>query len=203
MSVPPDDLAPDYLEPLVAWRVWRVIERSGSAMFEVGDLGTQGSRVHQLALKRMSGRNDGTGQSKWVVFESGQPGKGVPASATPFPGQDGLKNALAHLAQMSQGDLSGFVPSTLLRPLNGGGGIDLNEGHVRTEHLRPDELQEAREIPPEIVAGARHSPYKHDPERFHAPATPADTPSRRAATAGRAPASRHRSRTYSGTTLNS
>jgi SAM-dependent methyltransferase len=43
------------------------------------------------------------------------------------------------------------------------------------------ELQEARAIPAEIVAGARHSPYKHDPGHFGAPERPQDTPSREAA----------------------
>jgi SAM-dependent methyltransferase len=43
------------------------------------------------------------------------------------------------------------------------------------------ELQEARAIPPGILAAAPDSPYKHDPAHFKACAEPADTPSRRAA----------------------
>lgn len=43
------------------------------------------------------------------------------------------------------------------------------------------ELQEARGIPPEILAQAPETPWKHNPEHFRAPATPDDTPSRAAA----------------------
>lgn len=40
------------------------------------------------------------------------------------------------------------------------------------------ELQEARAVPPEILAAATRSPWKHDPTHFGAPAQPQDTPSR-------------------------
>lgn len=43
------------------------------------------------------------------------------------------------------------------------------------------ELQEARTVPPEILAAAPRSPWKHDPARFGAPEQPRDTPSRSAA----------------------
>jgi len=43
------------------------------------------------------------------------------------------------------------------------------------------ELQEARGIPPEILANAPESPWRHDPKAFGAPAEPHDTPSRDAA----------------------
>jgi len=43
------------------------------------------------------------------------------------------------------------------------------------------QLQEARAVPPEILAAAPRSPWKHDPAHFGAPARPEDTPSRRAA----------------------
>ncbi|MDN5749545.1 MAG: class I SAM-dependent methyltransferase [Pseudonocardia sp.] len=43
------------------------------------------------------------------------------------------------------------------------------------------ELQEGRGIPPEILAHATAPPWLHDPTDFTAPAVPADTPSRRAA----------------------
>jgi SAM-dependent methyltransferase len=42
-------------------------------------------------------------------------------------------------------------------------------------------MQAARGIPPEILAGAPASPWKHDPKAFTAPAEPHDTPSRDAA----------------------
>jgi SAM-dependent methyltransferase len=42
-------------------------------------------------------------------------------------------------------------------------------------------LQDARAVPPDILAAAPRSPWKHDPEHFRAPAEPRDTPSRRAA----------------------
>ena len=45
------------------------------------------------------------------------------------------------------------------------------------------ELQEKRGIPPEILAAAPVSPWKHDPKHFTAPAEPHDTPSRDAALA--------------------
>ena len=45
------------------------------------------------------------------------------------------------------------------------------------------ELQEARGIPPEILATAPESPWRHDPKHFAAPAEPPDTPSRDAALA--------------------
>ncbi|WP_445189852.1 class I SAM-dependent methyltransferase [Pseudonocardia sp. Cha107L01] len=45
------------------------------------------------------------------------------------------------------------------------------------------ELQEARGIPPEIVANAPDNPWRHDPKHFGAPAEPHDTPSRDAAIA--------------------
>jgi 2-polyprenyl-3-methyl-5-hydroxy-6-metoxy-1,4-benzoquinol methylase len=45
------------------------------------------------------------------------------------------------------------------------------------------ELQEARGIPPEILAAAPESPWKHNPKHFTAPAEPHDTPSRDAALA--------------------
>jgi SAM-dependent methyltransferase len=43
------------------------------------------------------------------------------------------------------------------------------------------ELQTGRGIPPEILAQAPTSPWRHDPRDFAAPSVPADTPSRRAA----------------------
>ena len=45
------------------------------------------------------------------------------------------------------------------------------------------EMQEARGIPPEILAQVPESPWKHDPKHFAAPAEPPDTPSRDAALA--------------------
>jgi SAM-dependent methyltransferase len=45
------------------------------------------------------------------------------------------------------------------------------------------ELQEARGIPPEILAQAAVSPWRHDPGHFGAPAEPEDSPSRDAALA--------------------
>lgn len=42
-------------------------------------------------------------------------------------------------------------------------------------------MQQARAVPPEILAAAPHSPWKHDPAQFGAPAEPRDTPSRRTA----------------------
>ncbi|WP_037067965.1 class I SAM-dependent methyltransferase [Pseudonocardia acaciae] len=45
------------------------------------------------------------------------------------------------------------------------------------------ELQEQRGIPPEIVARAPESPWKHDPKHFGAPEQAHDTPSRDAALA--------------------
>lgn len=45
------------------------------------------------------------------------------------------------------------------------------------------ELQEARGVPPEILALAPESPWKHDPKHFGAPVEAPDTPSRRAALA--------------------
>jgi SAM-dependent methyltransferase len=45
------------------------------------------------------------------------------------------------------------------------------------------ELQEARGIPPEILAQAPASPWQHDPRHFGAPAEPEHTPSRHAALA--------------------
>jgi SAM-dependent methyltransferase len=44
-------------------------------------------------------------------------------------------------------------------------------------------MQEARGLPPEILAVAPESPWKHDPQAFRARAEPADTPSGRAALA--------------------
>lgn len=44
-------------------------------------------------------------------------------------------------------------------------------------------MQEARGIPPEILAQVSVSPWKHDPKHFTAPAEPHDTPSRDAALA--------------------
>ncbi|GAA5168107.1 hypothetical protein GCM10023321_61730 [Pseudonocardia eucalypti] len=44
-------------------------------------------------------------------------------------------------------------------------------------------MQEARGIPPEILALVPESPWKHDPKHFTAPAEPHDTPSRDAALA--------------------
>ncbi|MBA2323379.1 MAG: class I SAM-dependent methyltransferase [Pseudonocardiales bacterium] len=40
------------------------------------------------------------------------------------------------------------------------------------------DLQQARAVPTEILAAAQHSPWKHNPAHFGAPATPDDTPSR-------------------------
>lgn len=45
------------------------------------------------------------------------------------------------------------------------------------------EMQQARGIPPEILAKVPESPWKHDPKHFAAPAEPHDTPSRDAALA--------------------
>jgi SAM-dependent methyltransferase len=42
-------------------------------------------------------------------------------------------------------------------------------------------MQEARGLPPEILAKAPVNPWKHDPKHFGAPAVPDDTPSRDAA----------------------
>jgi SAM-dependent methyltransferase len=47
--------------------------------------------------------------------------------------------------------------------------------------VRWRELLQARAIPPEIRAAAPENPSRHDPARFVPPATPEDTPSRRAA----------------------
>ena len=44
-------------------------------------------------------------------------------------------------------------------------------------------LQEARGLPPEILAKAPETPWKHDPKAFRAPEVPPDTPSRDAAIA--------------------
>jgi SAM-dependent methyltransferase len=44
-------------------------------------------------------------------------------------------------------------------------------------------MQQARGLPPEILAKAPASPWKHDPRHFRAPEVPADTPSRDAALA--------------------
>lgn len=44
-------------------------------------------------------------------------------------------------------------------------------------------LQEARGLPPEILAKAPETPWKHDPNAFRAPEVPDDTPSRAAALA--------------------
>jgi SAM-dependent methyltransferase len=52
-----------------------------------------------------------------------------------------------------------------------------------TAAARWRELQEARGIPPEILAQAPASPWRHDPKHFVAPAEPADAPSRDAALA--------------------
>lgn len=52
-----------------------------------------------------------------------------------------------------------------------------------TAAARWAELQQGRGIPPEILARAVSPPWVHDPKDFSAPATPADTPSRRAALA--------------------
>lgn len=43
------------------------------------------------------------------------------------------------------------------------------------------ELQQGRGIPPEILAAAPDSPWRHNPARFVAPEQPDDTPSRQAA----------------------
>ncbi|MGI8799291.1 MAG: class I SAM-dependent methyltransferase [Pseudonocardia sp.] len=45
------------------------------------------------------------------------------------------------------------------------------------------ELQQGRGIPPEILAAAPDSPWRHNPARFAAPEQPDDTPSRQAAVA--------------------
>ncbi len=54
-------------------------------------------------------------------------------------------------------------------------------GGVAAQRWR--ELQQGRGLPPEILAGADVSPWRHDPTHFAAPATPDDTPSRDAALA--------------------
>jgi SAM-dependent methyltransferase len=48
-------------------------------------------------------------------------------------------------------------------------------------------LQQARGLPPEILAKAPETPWKHDPRAFRAPVEPHDTPSRDAALALLAP----------------
>ena len=53
-------------------------------------------------------------------------------------------------------------------------------GGYERDRRRPlaRDLQEARGLPPEILATAPETPWKHDPQAFRAPAEPHDTPSR-------------------------
>lgn len=52
---------------------------------------------------------------------------------------------------------------------------------MSTAAARWRKLQEARAIPPRLLAAAPRSPYRHEPAHFVAPTEPLDTPSRRAA----------------------